>query len=112
MRPRPFTVLEHARLLIGAPHSFAFPSGHTTSAFAASSGVVLAARRLLKRVPPWGMLALAAAISYSRVYVAVHWPTDVADGRDPGTRERLGGVPSHVSRVASDQEGRTERKGA
>ena len=26
------------------------------------------------------MLTLAAAISYSRVYVGVHWPTDVAEG--------------------------------
>jgi undecaprenyl-diphosphatase len=40
------------------------------------------ARRLLKRGTPWGwgMLTLAAAISYSRVYVGVHWPTDVAEG--------------------------------
>ena len=70
------------RLLVGAPHSYAFPSGHTTSAFAASSGAALAGKRLLKRVPiwGWGMLALAAVISHSRVYVGVHWPTDVATG--------------------------------
>lgn len=82
MRPRPFLVLPDVRLLIPAPSSFAFPSGHTTSAFAAASGAVLAARRLLQRVPlwGWGMLALAAAISYSRIYVGVHWPTDVAAG--------------------------------
>ncbi len=82
MRPRPFATLDHARLLVGAPHSYAFPSGHTTSAFAAASGAALAGKRLLKRVPlwGWGMLALAATISYSRVYVGVHWPTDVAAG--------------------------------
>ena len=82
MRPRPFLALPDVRLLIPEPSSFAFPSGHTTSAFAASSGAALAAGRLLKRVPlwGWGMLALAAVISYSRIYIGVHWPTDVAAG--------------------------------
>jgi undecaprenyl-diphosphatase len=82
MRPRPFVMLDEVRLLMSAPHSYAFPSGHTTSAFGAASGTVLAARRLLRRVPLWGwaMLLLAAAISYSRIYVGVHWPTDVAAG--------------------------------
>ena len=82
MRSRPFAVLTDAHLLVGAPDSYAFPSGHTTSAFAVASGAVLAARRLLRRVPVWGwgMLALAAAVSYSRLYVGVHWPSDVAAG--------------------------------
>ena len=82
MRQRPFLALPDVRLLIPEPSSFAFPSGHTTSAFAAASGAVLAAKRLLQRVPlwGWGMLALAAAISYSRIYVGVHWPTDVVAG--------------------------------
>lgn len=82
VRPRPFLSLDEVRLLVNAPHSYAFPSGHTTSAFAASSGVVLAARKLLGRVPLWGwaMLPLAAAIAYSRIYVGVHWPTDAAAG--------------------------------
>lgn len=82
LRPRPFAVLPDVRLLIPAPHSFAFPSGHTTSSFAVASGAVLAARKLLGKMPLWGwpMFALAAAISYSRIYVGVHWPTDVAAG--------------------------------
>ena len=82
MRPRPFLVLPDVRLLVAAPHSYAFPSGHTTSSFAAATGVLLAARKILGKVPIWslGMLVLAAAISYSRVYVGVHWPTDVAAG--------------------------------
>ena len=71
MRPRPFATPDEVRLLVSAPHSYAFPSGHTTSAFGATSGAVLAARRLLRRVPLWGwaMLPLAVAISYSRIYV-------------------------------------------
>ena len=82
MRPRPFLSLDEVRLLVSAPHSYAFPSGHTTSAFAAASGTALTAKKLLKRVPLWGwaMLPLAVAIAYSRIYVGVHWPTDVAAG--------------------------------
>jgi undecaprenyl-diphosphatase len=82
MRPRPFLSLDEARLLISAPSSYAFPSGHTTSSFAVASGLLLGTWRLLGRVPfwAWGSLALAAAISYSRLYVGVHWPTDVLSG--------------------------------
>lgn len=82
MRPRPFLVLPDIRLLVAAPHSYAFPSGHTTSSFAATTGVMFAARKTFGRVPVWslGMLVLAVAISYSRIYVGVHWPTDVAAG--------------------------------
>ena len=82
MRPRPFLVLPDVRLLVAAPHSYAFPSGHTTSSFATATGVLLAARKVLGRTPVWslGMLVLAVAISYSRIYVGVHWPTDVAAG--------------------------------
>jgi undecaprenyl-diphosphatase len=82
LRPRPFASLPDVRLLISTPRSYAFPSGHATSAFSAATGVVLAANKSLKRVRlwGWGMLVLAAAISYSRIYVGVHYPTDVVAG--------------------------------
>ena len=82
MQPRPFLSLSDVRLLISPPSSYSFPSVNVTYAFAASSGASLAAQRLLGRVPlwGWGFLALAAVISYSRIYVGVHYPGDVLGG--------------------------------
>jgi undecaprenyl-diphosphatase len=82
MQPRPFISLPDARLLVSPPSSYSFPSVNVTYAFAASSGALLMARRLLGHLPVWGwgFLALAAIVSYSRVYVGVHYPGDVLGG--------------------------------
>jgi len=82
MLPRPFVSLTDVRLLVSPPGSYSFPSVNATYAFAAFSGTSLTARRLLGRLPVWGwgFLALAVAVSYSRVYVGVHYPGDVASG--------------------------------
>ena len=82
MHPRPFVSLPDVRLLVSPSSSYSFPSVNATYAFAASSGASLTARRLLGRLPAWGwgLLALAIAVSYSRVYVGVHYPGDVLSG--------------------------------
>ena len=82
MQPRPFLSLPDVRLLVSPPSSYSSPSVNVTYAFAASSGASLAARRLLGRVPlwGWGFLTLAVTIAYSRVYVGVHYPSDVLGG--------------------------------
>ena len=75
-RPRPFAELEALTLLIRRPSEFSFPSGHATSSLAA--GWVMF-RTLPRR---WGIpaLTLAILISLSRLYVGVHYPTDVLGG--------------------------------
>jgi undecaprenyl-diphosphatase len=86
MQPRPFVSLTDVRLLVSPPGSYSFPSVNATYAFAAFSGTSLTARRLLGRLPVWGwgFLALAVAVSYSRVYVGVHYPGDVLSGAVTG----------------------------
>ena len=75
-RPRPFHQFPDAvALLVPAPHGFSFPSGHSCCSFTAATGLFLGSRK-------WGVpaLILAALIAFSRVYLFVHWPTDVLTG--------------------------------
>jgi undecaprenyl-diphosphatase len=87
MQPRPFLSLPDVRLLVSPPSSYSFPSVNATYAFAASNGASLTARRVLGCLPVWGwgFLSLAVAVSYSRVYVGVHYPGDVLGGAIIGT---------------------------
>ncbi len=82
MQPRPFLSLADVRPLVDAPNSYSIPSVNVTCAFAACSGALLTVWRLFSQVPlwGWGYLILAAALSYSRVYVGVHYPSDVLGG--------------------------------
>jgi undecaprenyl-diphosphatase len=70
--------------LVAVPHSASFPSGHTATAFAAAT--VLTA--LVPRAAAvW--FVLAAAIAYSRLYVGVHFPLDLAGGIAVGVATAL-----------------------
>ena len=76
-RPRPYDLQlsqfgKTIQLLIEAQHDFSFPSGHTIASFEAS--VVL-----LKNSKKMGIPAviLAVLIAFSRMYLYVHYPTDV-----------------------------------
>jgi undecaprenyl-diphosphatase len=61
--------------LLESPSTYSFPSGHATVSFACATVLALAVPRL--RVP---LFVLAALISFSRVYVGVHYPFDVLAG--------------------------------
>ena len=73
-RERPFVVLDHVNKLISA-RSFAFPSNHAANAFAFATGIAWSFR---KAAAPF--LVIAFAVAFSRVYVGVHYPSDVIAG--------------------------------
>lgn len=79
-RPRPYTAVKNLSILIPRPSDYSFPSGHTASSFAAATVFF---RNLPKK---WGTLAivLAGLIGFSRMYLGVHYPTDVLAGATIG----------------------------
>lgn len=74
-RVRPCVVDPAVELLVACPTDASFPSGHTASSFAAVGALRAAGSRLW--LPG---LALAVLIAVSRLYLYVHWPTDVLFG--------------------------------
>ena len=75
-RPRPFTEIQGLVPLITKPTDFSFPSGHTTASFA----VALVMLRMLPGKYGIPAVVLAALIAFSRLYLGVHYPTDVLAG--------------------------------
>lgn len=74
-RPRPFELYEGLELLIAPPFGSSFPSGHAASSFAVASCLFAANRKLGGYA-----LVIAAIISLSRIYLFVHFPSDVLAG--------------------------------
>jgi len=74
-RIRPFDVQTAVTLLIEKPHDFSFPSGHTLACFEATT--VLLARHKKLGIPA---LVVSVLIAFSRMYLYVHYLTDVLAG--------------------------------
>ncbi|MCI9282874.1 MAG: phosphatase PAP2 family protein [Lachnospiraceae bacterium] len=80
-RIRPYEVIDSLILLVEKQKDFSFPSGHSCASFAA----VVALRKHLPRRIVLGLLILATLIAISRLYVGVHYPSDVLGGILIGT---------------------------
>ena len=74
-RPRPFEINTAIELLIAAPTDYSFPSGHTGASFAVVSAMFFGKNKWWPEV-----LVLALVIAFSRLYLYVHYPSDVLVG--------------------------------
>lgn len=74
-RVRPFAVNPAVELLTAPPLDASFPSGHTAASFAAVFALKTAGSPLWKPA-----LVVAVVMAFSRLYLYVHWPSDVLGG--------------------------------
>lgn len=79
-RERPFAGNEEIWLLIKAPLDYSFPSGHTMSSFASASSVTFLPKGRFPGKAAAAMWVTAALIGFSRLYLYVHFPSDVLGG--------------------------------
>ena len=79
-RQRPCWLDPSVGLLVQVPRDFSFPSGHSMVGFEGAVSIFMFNRK-------WGIpaLMLAVLIAFSRLYLFVHFPTDVLAGAVLGT---------------------------
>lgn len=74
-RPRPYSYFPEMTLLVAPLADFSFPSGHTFSGFASATALFLYHKK-------FGVVAysLATIIAFTRLYLYVHFPSDILAG--------------------------------
>ena len=75
-RTRPYDVNTGIQLLVAKLRDYSFPSGHTAASFASAAALYFAGEKKLWKPA----LVLACLIAVSRLYLYVHYPTDILAG--------------------------------
>lgn len=92
-RIRPCDINTSLPLLIIKPDDFSFPSGHTAASFAAVAVLRLSGEKRLWKPA----LLLAVLIAFSRLYLYVHYPTDILGGVISGI------IAGHIGNLVINQ---------
>lgn len=74
-RPRPCHVLQNVHLLVSCGSGLSFPSSHAVNNFAGALVLAFFFPRA-----KWWFFGIAAIVAFSRVYVGVHYPSDIFGG--------------------------------
>ena len=76
-RVRPCNLVDDVNMLVEKPTSYSFPSNHSASAFAGAVAVMLTIKKKAWTIPAF---VFSGIIAFSRMYVFVHFPSDVFAG--------------------------------
>ncbi|MGN0462020.1 MAG: phosphatase PAP2 family protein [Ruminococcus sp.] len=76
-RVRPCNLVDVVNMLVEKPTTYSFPSNHSASAFAGAVAVMLTIKKKAWTIPAF---VLSGIIAFSRMYVFVHFPSDVFAG--------------------------------
>ena len=79
-RIRPCQTIEGLRLITACPSSYSMPSGHAISSFAFAMPLFFLTREYIALTWRLYPLVLASLIAFSRIYLGVHYPSDVVVG--------------------------------
>lgn len=81
-RIRPYEVIEGLQLIGKNATDFSFPSGHTGSSFAAATAFFWTFKKGKAR---WILILGAALMAFTRLYIGIHYPTDIIGGLITGS---------------------------